>query len=221
MSDPRVRAVRVADCAEPLVSLLDDDRFLIDGRKATSAGTFALIRSGLVDQLWMAEEYLRERGHRLRVVECYRPPTRQSQSFREELSRIETDHPGLTSEQLVALAGRHVSPPWIAPHSCGGAVDVTLASLDGTELDIGCRMNANSRDPGEVSFLTDQDLPEHVRANRMLLSSAMEHSGWVSHWYESWHFEMGTRFAALLTGWDEAVYGVISDPHAEALWLSA
>ncbi|MEV6676347.1 M15 family metallopeptidase [Streptomyces erythrochromogenes] len=200
------------------MSLLDDDRFLIDGRKATITGTFAMIRSGLVDQLWMAENYLRERGHRLRIVECYRPLAQQSQSFRKEVSRLAAERPDRPSEQLVGLAGRHVSPPWIAPHSCGGAVDVVLASLDGAELDIGC--HSNPKQPGDVSFPAARDLPERARANRMLLLSAMTHGGWVPHWYESWHFEIGTRFAALLTGSNEAVYGVIPDPHAEALWIS-
>lgn len=217
MSDPRVVAMRVADCAEPLVSLRDDDRFLIDERKATATETFAMIRSGLVDQLWIAEEYLRERGRRLRIVECYRPPAQQSRSFEEELRRLAAEHPDLSSEQLIDLAGRYVSPPWVAPHSCGGAVDVTLASFSGTELDIGYRISATSKEPFNMSFLHAHDLPEHARANRRLLLAAMTHAGWVPHWYESWHFEIGTRFAALMTDLDEAVYGVISDPYAEYL----
>ncbi|MCZ0984094.1 dipeptidase [Streptomyces diastatochromogenes] len=219
MSDPRVVAVRVADCGEPLVSLRDDDRFLIDERKATTTEAFVMIRSGLVDQLWAAEEYLRKRGRRLRVVECYRPPTQQSRYFREEMSRLSAEHPDMTPDQLIALAGLYVSPPWVAPHSCGGAVDVTLASLDGTELDIGYRVNATPKRSRETSFLDAHTLPEEARANRMLLISAMAHGGWVPHWYESWHFEIGTRFAALMTNLDNSVYGVIADPHAESLRL--
>jgi D-alanyl-D-alanine dipeptidase len=220
MSDPRVVAVRVADCGEPLVSLHDDDRFLIDERKATSTETFAMIRSGLVDPLWMAEKYLRERGRRLRIVECYRPPTQQSRYFQEEMSRLSAQHPEMPSDQLIELAGRYVSPPWVAPHSCGGAVDVTLASLDGTELDIGYRISTTPRGPGELSFLNSHALPEEARANRMLLLAAMTHGGWVPHWYESWHFEIGTRFAALMSDLDKSVYGVIVDPHAESFGLS-
>jgi D-alanyl-D-alanine dipeptidase len=220
MSDPRVVAVRVADCGEPLVSLRDDDRFLIDERKATSSETFAMIRSGLVDQLWMAEKYLRERGRRLRIVECYRPPIQQSRYFQEEMSRLSAQHPEMTSDQLIELAGRHVSPPWVAPHSCGGAVDVTLASLDGTELDIGYRISTTPQGPGELSFLNAHALPEEARANRMLLLAAMTHGGWVPHWYESWHFEIGTRFAALMSNLDKSVYGVIADPHAVSFGLS-
>ncbi|MGC4916322.1 M15 family metallopeptidase [Streptomyces albogriseolus] len=219
MSDPRVVAVRVADCGEPLVSLRDDDRFLIDERKATVTETFAMIRSGLVDQLWVAEQYLRERGRRLRVVECYRPPAQQSRYFQEEMSRLAAEHPDITSDQLIELAGRYVSPPWVAPHSCGGAVDVTLASLDGTELDIGYRINVKSNRPGEMSFLDSHALPEEARANRTLLLAAMTHGGWVPHWYESWHFEIGTKFAALITDLDNSVYGVIVDPHEESLRL--
>lgn len=219
MSDPRVAAVRVADCGEPLVSLRDDDRFLIDERKATTTDTFAMIRSGLVDHLWMAEQYLRERGRRLRVVECYRPPTQQNLYFQQAMSRLATDHPDMTSSQLIELAGRYVSPPWIAPHSCGGAVDVALASLDGTELDIGYRIDATPKRRDEMSFLDTHVLPKRVRENRMLLLAAMAHGGWVPHWYESWHFEIGTRFAALMTDLDKSVYGVITDPHAESLRL--
>lgn len=219
MSDPRVAAVWVADCGEPLVSLRDDDRFLIDDRKATATETFAMIRSGLVDQLWIAEEYLRERDRRLRVVECYRSPTQQSQYFQEEMSRLAAEHRDLTPSQLSELAGRYVSPPWIAPHSCGGAVDVALASLDGTELDIGYRINATAKRPGEMAFLDSHAISEQVRDNRSLLLAAMAHGGWVPHWYESWHFEIGTRFAALMTDLDKSVYGVITDPHAESLRL--
>ncbi|MGX5185003.1 M15 family metallopeptidase [Streptomyces avermitilis] len=202
------------------MSLRDDDRFLIDERKATTTDTFAMIRSGLVDHLWMAEKYLRERGRRLRVVECYRPPTQQNLYFQEEMSRLATDHPNMTSSQRIELAGRYVSPPWIAPHSCGGAVDVALASLNGTELDIGYRIDATPKRPDELSFLDTHALPKRVRDNRMLLLAAMAHGGWVPHWYESWHFEIGTRFAALMTDLDRSVYGVITDPHAEYLRLS-
>ncbi|MYT22325.1 hypothetical protein GTW69_18855, partial [Streptomyces sp. SID7760] len=157
-----------------------------------------------------------EHGRRLRVVECYRPPAQQSRYFQEEMSRLSAEHPDMTSDQLIELAGWYVSPPWVAPHSCGGAVDVTLASLDGTELDIGYRINATPERPGETSFLDAHTLPEEARANRMLLLAAMSHGGWVSHWHESWHFEIGTRFAALMTDLDNSVYGVIADPHAES-----
>ncbi|WP_326581678.1 dipeptidase (plasmid) [Actinacidiphila glaucinigra] len=217
MSDPRVAAVRVADCGEPLVSLRDDDRFLIDERKANVNQAFAMIRSGLVDRLWMAEEYLRERGHRLRVFECYRPQAQQNQYFQEEMSRLATEHSDLTTARLVDLAGRYVAPAWIAPHSCGGAVDVTLAALDGTELNVDCRINTTPREPSDMSFLDTQGVLEHARSSRTLLLSAMTHGGWVPHRYKSWHFEIGTRFAALMTGLDEAVYGVIPDPHADVL----
>lgn len=37
---------------------------------------------------------------------------------------------------------RFVSPPEIAPHSAGAAVDLTLADADGREPDLGTRMNA-------------------------------------------------------------------------------
>jgi zinc D-Ala-D-Ala dipeptidase len=46
------------------------------------------------------------------------------------------------------LASRYVSPPEIAPHSAGAAIDLTLCGGDGTELDLGTPVNAS---PGPTS----------------------------------------------------------------------
>jgi D-alanyl-D-alanine dipeptidase len=41
------------------------------------------------------------------------------------------------------LASRYVSPPEIAPHSAGAAIDLTRCVGDGAELDLGTRVNAS------------------------------------------------------------------------------
>lgn len=216
MGDPRVAAVPVQDCGEPLVSLLADTRFLLDRRKAEPDGHWARVRAGLVPQLWLAEQYLRERGLRLLFVEGYRPLSLQRAYFEEYRTELAAANPDWSSERLHLMASRYVSPPEIAPHSCGAAVDVTLAGPDGHELDLGCRVNATPEESGGLCYLDAEGLPDHARALRNLLTGALITSGFVSYRPEFWHAELGTRFACVMTGEPKAWYGPLDDQPAPA-----
>ena len=55
-----------------------------------------------------------------------RPPARQRDYFEDYLSSLRETAPGRAEEQLRMLASRYVSPPEIAPHSAGAAIDLTL-----------------------------------------------------------------------------------------------
>ncbi|NEE33535.1 M15 family metallopeptidase, partial [Streptomyces sp. SID7982] len=135
MSDPRVAAIPVRECGEPLVDVRTGPvPLLVDDRRSDPDGAFAHLRERVRDQLVAAQDRL-PGGLRLLVVEGYRPPELQTQYFERYTRRLRSEHPRWTEQQVRDAASRYVSPPEIAPHSAGAAVDLTLVDADGRELD--------------------------------------------------------------------------------------
>ncbi|GGJ14906.1 M15 family metallopeptidase [Streptomyces brasiliensis] len=207
MSDPRVAAVPVEECGERLMDVRRHGRLLVDERKwHDAAGAFAHLREGVLDRLLEAQKQL-PRGLRLLFVEGYRPPSLQRQYFDAYAGELRVDHPEWTAEQVRSAASRYVSPPEIAPHSAGAAVDLTLADDDGRELDLGTRMNATPEESAGACYTRAVDISEEARSHRDILSRALMAAGLVNYPTEWWHWSYGDRYWALTTGAEAAPYG--------------
>ncbi|GAA3482363.1 hypothetical protein GCM10018966_068950 [Streptomyces yanii] len=100
-----------------------------------------------------------------------------------------------------------MSPPDIAPHSVGAAVDLTLADADGREPDLGTRMNADPEESAGAYYTDAPGIGEEARANRGLLGSVLTAAGLVNYPTEWWHWSYGDRYWALNTGAAAALYG--------------
>jgi D-alanyl-D-alanine dipeptidase/predicted kinase len=171
MSDPRVAAIPVRECGEPLVDVRDHN-LRVDPRKHDPLGAFAHVREGILAQLKHARSLL-PAGTDLLFIEGYRPLTLQQRYFTEYRDELAAAHPDWAPEQLHQAASRHVSPPEIAPHSTGSAVDVTLVDQDGHELDLGTRVNASPEESGGACFTHAQNLSAQARHHRTLLLHVM------------------------------------------------
>ena len=136
MSDARVAAVPVEECGEPLVDV--SGVLLVDERKNkdSDSGAELLLRRGVLDRLLKAEALLPD-GLRLLFVEGYRPPVLQRRYFEGYGDVLRAANPDWSADRIRTAASRYVSPPEIAPHTAGAAVDLTLADTDGRELDLG------------------------------------------------------------------------------------
>ncbi|MFE7572028.1 M15 family metallopeptidase [Streptomyces sp. NPDC057539] len=207
MSDPRVAAVSVQECGERLVDVRRDSSLLVDERKwQDPAGAFAHLRQGVLDRLLKAQAQLPQ-GIRLLFVEGYRPPSLQRHYFDEYGDQLRADHPNWSVEQIRSAASRYVSPPEIAPHSAGAAVDLTLADADGRELDMGTRMNATPEESAGACYTQADNISDQARSNRDILGTALTAAGLVNYPTEWWHWSYGDRYWALMTGADAAHYG--------------
>lgn len=207
MADPRVGRIPVVDNGEPLVDL-GEAGFLLESRMADPAGAFRQYRSGAAERLARAEKLL-PAGLRLLVAEAYRPPSLQRELFegyRDELAAL---HPDYTAEQLRTAASRYVSPPELAPHTAGAAIDLTLCDAEGRELDMGSPMDANPEQSEGRCYTEAEGLERHVVENRAILVEAMHSAGFVNYPTEWWHFSYGDRYWALLSQRSEAVYGLV------------
>ena len=205
MADPRVAAVPVRDEGERLVDL-GEAGFLLDGRCADPDGAYRRLREGAAERLARAEKLL-PRGLRLLVVEGYRPLELQRRYFEEYRDELAKLHPEYTAAQLRGAASRYVSPPDLAPHSAGAAIDLTLCDEAGVELDMGTRMNASPEESEGRCYTDAPGLHPKCAEHRMILVDAMHSAGFVNYPTEWWHYSYGDRYWALLTRRPTALYG--------------
>ncbi|MEU3402901.1 M15 family metallopeptidase [Streptomyces sp. NPDC006670] len=209
MSDPRVAAMPVADNGEPLADVRASGELLLDDRRSDPAYAFAHLRSGVLDRLLHAQSLLPD-GLRLLVVEGFRPPALQQRYFEEYATELRAAHADWPAEELRAQASRYVSPPEIAPHSAGAAVDLTLVDADGAELDMGTRVNASPEESAGACYTLADGLPHQARLHRATLSRVLTAAGLVNYGTEWWHWSFGDRYWALMTGEPAALYGPAS-----------
>ncbi|MFC8370592.1 M15 family metallopeptidase [Streptomyces sp. NPDC057239] len=208
MSDPRVAAISVRECGEPLVDVRSSGPLLVDARKQGDSDVFFHLRRGVLERLVRAQERLPD-GLRFLVVEGYRPPALQRRYFEKYAKRLRAEQPGWSDEQVRSAASRFVSPPDIAPHSAGATVDLTLADADGRELDLGTPMNATPEESAGACYTDAPGISGQARTHREILGRALTAAGLVNYPTEWWHWSFGDRYWALITGAASACYGPI------------
>lgn len=206
MSDPKVAVIPVVECGETLVDVRRTSSLLVDARKQDPAGAFAYLREGVLERLLKAQAVLPQ-GLRLLFVEGYRPLSLQREYFQEYASQLRVAHAEWSDERIRSATSRYVSPPDIAPHSAGAAVDLTLADAGGRELDLGTRMNADPEESKGACYTQAANISEEAHANRQLLGAALTAAGLVNYPTEWWHWSFGDRYWALVTGESAACYG--------------
>ncbi|WP_033281980.1 M15 family metallopeptidase [Streptomyces sp. NRRL F-525] len=215
LSDPRVAAVAEDDCGEPLVDLRGTDDLRIDHRQADDDGHYAHLRAGALRRLVRAQRLL-PAGIRFLVVEGYRPPALQRRYFEQYARTMRQAHPDASPERIRELASAYISPPEVAPHVSGGAVDLTLCDRDGRELPLGTEVNATPEESDGACRTGAPGISAEARANRALMSWALGATGFVNYPTEWWHWSYGDRYWALLRRAPAARYGPAAPPDPAA-----
>lgn len=186
------------------------------------------VRKTVAEKLRLANKILHPEGVELYVKSGYRPLEVQQELWNYFLKDAEdklgtTDKHKITAHAQQFCANPEAFDPrkprtW-SPHFTGGAVDLTLRTLQNKqELDM---------DPpgyGEQCYThyTENLPPEkqtsdwhNRRTNRRLLYNAMTEAGFTNYPYEWWHYDYGTPLYALAKQPAEPTffYGVM--PHPE------
>ena len=111
---------------------------------------------------------LMQKGYRIKVFDCYRPL-----SVQRKMWKIMPNTPYVAN------------PAKGSKHNRGAAVDLTLVTLDGKELDMGTPFDFF----GQKAHHSYKNLPKNVLANRTLLKSSMEKHNFSSISSEWWHYD--------------------------------
>ena len=114
-----------------------------------------------------ANEAFRVQGYRILFFDCYRPNSVQYLMW--EL---------VPNPQYVA------NPVKGSVHNRGGAVDISLQTLDGKSVDMGTDFDYF----GKRAYHDNFDLPKQVLQNRKILKETMERFGFQSIRTEWWHY---------------------------------
>ncbi|GIH03839.1 D-alanyl-D-alanine dipeptidase [Rhizocola hellebori] len=203
LSDPEVVGIPVVECGEPLIDVRKIAALRVDGRLADPQGCFARLRVGMVDRLVTAQTLL-PAGLRFLIVEGYRPAELQKQYFDAFVHRLRVKDPAAAEADLRRRAARYISPPEVAPHVAGAAVDVTLCTVYGAELAMGTEVN----DTDTTACHTDStEIDARAIQNRRLLGAALSAAGLVNYPSEWWHWSYGDRYWAYVSGAGHACYG--------------
>jgi zinc D-Ala-D-Ala dipeptidase len=130
---------------------------------------------------------LATRGLVIKVFDCYRPVravmnfVRWARDLKDTAAKAEfyptVDKRTLFRDGYIASHSRH---------SCGSTADLTLATADGRELDMGTPFGFFS----PKSWTADASVTLEQHANRMLLATAMRRRGFRGYDKEWWHFTL-------------------------------
>lgn len=122
-------------------------------------------------------------GYRIKFFDCYRP-----NSVQYKMWKI------VPNPQYVA------NPKKGSIHNKGGAVDITLETLDGVEVDMGTDFDFF----GKKAYHDNINLPQEILANRKLLKGTMEKHGFWSIRTEWWHYNLSAMSNAKVANfkWD-------------------
>ena len=112
----------------------------------------------------------REQGYRILFFDCYRPNSVQYLMWDI-----------VPNPQYVA------NPVKGSVHNRGGAVDISLQTLDGELLDMGTDFDFF----GKRAYHDNYNLPGQVLQNRKILKETMERHGFRSIRTEWWHYNYG------------------------------
>ena len=122
-----------------------------------------------VKALIAANKAFNKEGVKIKFYDCYRP-----NSVQYKMWKI------VPNPQYVA------NPVKGSIHNKGGAVDITLVTLEGEELDMGTDFDFF----GKRAYHDNLDLPQEILDNRKLLKETMKKFGFWSTRTEWWHYNL-------------------------------
>ncbi|WP_242449053.1 M15 family metallopeptidase [Burkholderia metallica] len=215
LSDPVVRSIALLESHEGFVDLEGfHDRIAVDLDPRDAPGRsphFLKVRRGVAQRLVAAAHALPD-GLRLYVKEGYRPPALQRHYFAGHLAHLrQTLNPLPDEHTLIALASHYVAPPEVAAHPTGAAVDLTLMSAEGTELDMGCILDATDQESSGACYTHNPFISRAAARNRQVLIAALTGAGLTNYPSEWWHWSFGDRYWAVMHDQSHAIYGPVEE----------
>lgn len=157
-----------------------DSTFLLDMKYATDDNFLkkdvytcpnCFLRKSAATQIVKAQKELRQKGYSFKFFDCYRPLSVQKKMW------AIFPHPGYVANPYKGIGSMH---------NKGIAVDLTLSTLEGEELDMGTPFDFF----GKEAHHTYLEHTDTIQANRDLLKNTMAKYGFKHIRTEWWHYSL-------------------------------
>lgn len=188
------------ECNEPLV-ILSGENIFTEGEVLVRASVSSMLNA-------VAENpRLKILGYGLFVYDGYRSNEKQREQFNRAVKNLKEDNPNLNDSEIKNLAQKQVARPdgIGGGHQTGGAVDLTLCSLDGTPLPMGTGYIEFNEFTKTSAHIKDKE----IRERRKILLYVMREAGFVNYPNEWWHYSFGDRMWAAYLGKKECPYDIL------------
>ena len=167
------------------------------------------LREGVVARLTSAASYLPD-GYKLGIGYGYRRLSVQQRIFEKVLAQIVLANVDVVSTDLLEMTHNFIAVPEVSGHPTGGAVDVTLVTIDGDQLDMGSPFLDITAEEVQMSW-NDAILNDLQLENRAMLLDEMFRAGFAPFAGEWWHYSYGDREWAAYYDKPNAIYRQIND----------
>jgi zinc D-Ala-D-Ala dipeptidase len=219
--------IEIRENGTGLVSISDLDTQLIIEKPQyylwdiPHALTSCYVREEIAELLIKASGLL-PKGYKFLIWDGFRPFEVQKALFDQYFLDLKKANPTLDDVQLNSMTRKYVSYPTHnqespAPHSTGGAVDLTIVDEKGKPLHMGTEFDAFTGESA-TRFYEDKlrqigDLSENERitlVNRRLLYHILIEVGFTNYQEEWWHFDYGNQWWANQVSAPYAKFGMTS-----------
>ena len=198
LSRDLINKVIPIECHEPLVVLSSPDIF--------TRGE-VLVRASVSDMLSVVAKSLNSNGVKLFVYDGYRNNERQRAGWNRVIGNLKKENPKMEDAEIEVAAQKQVARPdgIGGGHQTGGAVDLTLCSLNGTPLFMGTEYSEHNKFTKTSAHIKS----EEVRERRKILFRAMRDAGFGNYPNEWWHYSYGDRMWAAYLEKKVCLYDVL------------
>ncbi len=165
-------------------------------------------REAIAEKLVTIQNKLR--GRTFKIWDPWRSRVVQNNIYQQFWNELSVKHSDWSDDELKAEVGKFVTiadnPDRIPPHASGGAIDLTLVTAGGTEINMGTGFDHFGPEAASL-YYEENGRDEAIRDNRRFLREAMMEEDFCMDNDEWWHFDYGNQLWAAKLDKPFAIYG--------------
>ncbi len=193
---PEVRAVKAVETNEVMVDIRNYRRIILDKKGDWHSANYHMVRKTVAEKLEKAALALPD-GVCILFKEGHRSLGKQKEIFDWYVDVLKKRFPARPDEEIKILASEWVAPPLEdAPHSTGGAFDVTLIDHRGIEINMGSIVDDTSENGVARNKTYSDIISAEGKKNRKILIEALSKQNFQNYPFEWWHWSYGDKYWA-------------------------
>jgi D-alanyl-D-alanine dipeptidase len=214
IGDQKIKDVPVKECGDAFVDFVthfQELAFDLERKYVQKKSLSISLGRKTVGEMLVKAQSTLPKGIHFLIKECYRPLSVQRESFEGYCAFLRSEFPGWDEEQIYNECSKLNAPVDVAPHSTGGAVDLTLIDDEGNWLDMGTTFNAEPMDTEYATYTAALNISDKAKHNRAILNKAMIEAGFVNYPTEWWHWSYGDKYWAYTKKMPNALFSSMED----------